>query len=56
MGFALALEGLAYAIFPGFMGKAARMAAESGPDRLRGAGVIALAAGAMLIWLAQRFG
>jgi uncharacterized protein YjeT (DUF2065 family) len=36
------------------MANMARQAAESGLDRLRMAGVIALAAGAMLIWLARR--
>jgi uncharacterized protein YjeT (DUF2065 family) len=50
----VALEGLAYSLFPGAMADLARQASAAGVDRLRGAGIIAIAAGALLIWLARR--
>lgn len=56
LGFALALEGVAYALFPAQMTKVARQLSEMGEDRLRTAGAAALALGAALIWLTRLLG
>ncbi|MBA4802242.1 MAG: DUF2065 domain-containing protein [Euryhalocaulis sp.] len=53
LGFALALEGAAYALFPGPMTRMIRDIAESPAERLRIAGIVALAAGIGIIWLAR---
>ena len=47
----LALEGLVYAIAPGFMRRALASLAEAPENRLRIGGLIAAAAGIGLAWL-----
>jgi uncharacterized protein len=53
LGLVLALEGLAYAAAPGAFKRMAAMMQTLPDDRLRIFGVIALAAGTGLVWLAR---
>lgn len=51
-GLALVLEGLCWALAPGFMRRAVRRLAREADGALRGAGLFAMAAGLCLVWLA----
>lgn len=50
----MALEGAAYALFPGPMTRAIQEIAQSPRESLRLAGAVALAIGIGLIWLARQ--
>lgn len=52
LGVALAIEGLAYAAGPNVMKKIASAVGQSDPAQLRLSGVVAVALGVFLVWLA----
>lgn len=52
LGLALVLEGLCWALAPGGMRRAMRRLVREADGALRAAGLLALAAGLFLIWLA----
>ena len=53
LGLAIALEGAAYALFPGAMKKMMLIVLAEPPNHLRTAGVAAAAAGVCIVWLAR---
>ena len=55
IGLLFAAEGLLYAIAPGFMKKMAAMLIGSKEDQVRQSGILAVAVGAGLIFIAARF-
>jgi len=50
LGVAIALEGLAYALFPGMMKRFLAQMMETPAERLRWAGVFALGLGVIIVW------
>jgi uncharacterized protein YjeT (DUF2065 family) len=55
LGLLLAVEGLLYATCPNFMKKMAAMLLAAKEDQLRQSGIIAVATGAVIIYVAARF-
>ncbi|MDP2124374.1 MAG: DUF2065 domain-containing protein [Parvibaculum sp.] len=53
LGLAIALEGLAYAAFPGPMRRALAALSVQPEQALRMAGLVALAAGVFIVWLVR---
>lgn len=53
LGLVLAVEGLALALAPSRMEEALRLIAEMARDRRRVLGLVALALGVVLIWMAR---
>jgi hypothetical protein len=53
LGLALALEGVAYALFPGAMKKMLLQVLAQPSNHLRNAGLVAAALGVGLIWLVR---
>lgn len=53
LGLAIALEGLAYAAFPGPMRRALAVLSLQPEQALRLAGLVALAAGVFIVWLVR---
>jgi hypothetical protein len=56
LGLVLVVEGLALALAPSRMEEALRLIVAMGRDRRRMLGLVALAAGVALIWLARLLG
>ncbi len=56
VGLVFAVEGLALALAPSRMEEALRLIVAMGPDRRRMLGLVALALGVALIWLARSLG
>lgn len=56
LGGALVAEGLFYALFPGQAKRMVEMVGQMPPDALRIGGVVGLATGVFLFWLARSFG
>lgn len=55
LGLLLAVEGLLYALAPGFMKRMAAMLLASTEDQIRQSGLIAAAMGAVIIFIKARF-
>jgi len=53
LGLAVALEGAAYALFPGAMKKMMLIVLAEPPSHLRTAGVAAAAVGVCIVWLVR---
>ena len=53
LGIAIALEGALYALAPNAAKRLAELAREAAPDSLRTSGVVAVAIGTALVWLAR---
>ena len=53
VGLVLALEGLAYGVAPGAFKRMAAAIQDMPEERLRTAGIMALAAGTGLVWMAK---
>lgn len=53
LGVALVIEGLLWAIFPGYALKLIEMAARTPQESLRWAGLAAMAAGVLVVWLVR---
>jgi uncharacterized protein YjeT (DUF2065 family) len=53
LGFVLVIEGMLYAAFPGGLKKMMAMAQEMPEQSLRAGGLVALAAGVLLVWLVR---
>ena len=53
IGLVLVLEGLFYALGPEAMQRAMRLLQETDPNTLRRAGLMAVAVGVLLVWLAR---
>lgn len=51
IGLVLAIEGLVWALAPGFAMRLLAIAAQTPPEQLRAAGWMAVATGGFLIWL-----
>jgi uncharacterized protein YjeT (DUF2065 family) len=56
LGGALVAEGLFYALFPGQARRMVEMVGQLPADALRVGGVVALALGVLVFWLARSFG
>jgi uncharacterized protein YjeT (DUF2065 family) len=56
IGLVLVVEGLALALAPSRMEEALRLIAAMGRDRRRSLGLVALALGVLLVWLAKGMG
>jgi uncharacterized protein YjeT (DUF2065 family) len=53
IGLVLVIEGLLYALFPGGIRRMAKMAEQVPDQALRTGGVVALALGVLVVWLAR---
>jgi uncharacterized protein YjeT (DUF2065 family) len=56
LGLVLVVEGLALALAPSRMEDALRLIAALGPERRRLLGLVALALGVLLVWIARLLG
>lgn len=56
LGLVLAVEGLALALAPSRLEEALRLIVALGPERRRTLGLVALALGVVLIWIAKSLG
>ena len=55
LGLVLVIEGIGYALAPGRFKAMMAMAAEIPEDRLRTGGMIAVAVGVVVVWLARQY-
>lgn len=54
IGLFLVIEGVLWAAFPGLAHRLARLASETPESALSMAGMVAMAAGVLVVWLARR--
>mgnify|MGYP002713243534 CR=1 FL=1 len=55
LGLVLVIEGLIYAVFPGAVPKMLEAVKELPPGTLRAGGVVAIACGVAVVWMARNF-
>lgn len=55
LGLVLVIEGLLYALFPGQLKQMLLALLKMPEDRMRAAGLVAMTAGVMIVWLARGF-
>ncbi len=55
LGLVLVIEGIGYALAPGRFKAMMALASEIPEDRLRTGGIIAVAAGVVVVWLARQY-
>ena len=55
LGLVLVIEGIGYALAPGRFKAMMALAAEIPEERLRTGGIIAVAAGVVVVWLARQY-
>jgi len=55
LGLVLVIEGIGYALAPGRFKAMMALAAEIPEDRLRTGGIIAVAAGVVVVWVARQY-
>jgi uncharacterized protein YjeT (DUF2065 family) len=55
IGLVLVIEGLLYAVAPGRLKSLAEFASRIPDDMLRNAGIVAVAAGVVVVWAARTF-
>ena len=55
IGLVLVIEGLLYAVAPGRLKSLAEFASRVPEDMLRNAGIVAVAAGVAIVWVARTF-
>ena len=53
LGLAVALEGMLYALAPGAAKRLAEYTRTAAPDALRASGMVAVAIGTLVVWLAR---